>query len=145
MWILLQEFVAASMSAYQMSHGLLAGSSKAWQNRVRVVFDKIDEDGNGYAHASTPTSAQLTHVCYVLICCRRSTNLCRFISKDELAKLMGDDASVREVIAEADKDGAIWRFDTNDLYPTALAWSLGIVPCATSIDSIHPFNIHIRC
>lgn len=30
---------------------------------------------------------------------------CRFISKDELAKLMGDDASVREVIAEADKDG----------------------------------------
>lgn len=45
--MMLQEFVAASMSAYQMSHGLLAGSSTSWQNRVRVVFDKIDEDGNG--------------------------------------------------------------------------------------------------
>lgn len=37
------------MSAYQMSHGLLAGSSTTWNNRVRVVFDKIDEDGNGCA------------------------------------------------------------------------------------------------
>lgn len=69
----------------------------------------------------TPTSAQLAHVCQVLICCRRSTNLYRFISKDELAKLMGDDASVREVIAEADKDGAILLFYTKNLYPKALA------------------------
>lgn len=32
----------------------------------------------------------------------------RFISKDELAKLMGDDESIRDVIAEADKDGVMY-------------------------------------
>lgn len=42
------EFVAATMSAYQMSHGLSPAHQAAWLNRVRIVFDKIDEDGNGY-------------------------------------------------------------------------------------------------
>lgn len=69
------EFVAASMSAYQMSHGLTPGTTASWLTRVRVVFDKIDEDGNGY------------------------------ITPDELVKLMGDDEGVREIIQEADKNG----------------------------------------
>ena len=33
------------------------------------------------------------------------SSCCRFISQDELAKLMGDDESIRDVIEEADKDG----------------------------------------
>ena len=69
------EFVAASMSAYQMSHGLTPAASKAWQRRVRIVFDSIDDDGNG------------------------------FITAAELAKLMGDTAQVQELIKEADKNG----------------------------------------
>jgi Ca2+-binding EF-hand superfamily protein len=69
------EFVAASMSAYQMSHGLMPGSNASWLNRVRVVFDKIDEDGNG------------------------------FITPGELSKLLGNSEGVQEIIREADKNG----------------------------------------
>jgi calcium-dependent protein kinase len=69
------EFVAASMSAYQMSHGLTPAASKAWQKRVRIVFDKIDEDGNGY------------------------------ITSQELTKMMGDSEEVQQLIKDADKNG----------------------------------------
>ena len=69
------EFVAASMSAYQMSHGLTPAASIAWQKRVRLVFEKIDDDGNGY------------------------------ITADELVKLMGDSADVQALIRDADKNG----------------------------------------
>jgi Ca2+-binding EF-hand superfamily protein len=69
------EFVAASMSAYQMSHGLTPATSIAWQKRVRLVFEKIDEDGNGY------------------------------ITAVELMKLMGDSQATHELIKEADRNG----------------------------------------
>lgn len=69
------EFVAASMSAYQMSHGLTPAASKAWQKRVRLVFDKIDDDGNGY------------------------------ITAEELTKMMGDTEHVAQLIKDADKNG----------------------------------------
>lgn len=69
------EFVAASMSAYQMSHGLTPAASRAWQKRVRVVFDKIDEDGNGY------------------------------ITAQELKKMMGDTEEIAQLVKEADKNG----------------------------------------
>ena len=69
------EFVAASMSAYQMSHGLTPAASKAWQRRVRIVFDQIDDDGNGY------------------------------ITAEELTKLMGTSDHVQALIKDADKNG----------------------------------------
>jgi Ca2+-binding EF-hand superfamily protein len=57
------EFVAATMSAYQMAHGLSPAHNAQWLNRVRVVFDKIDEDGNGYITQQVP----LQHL--RMLCC----------------------------------------------------------------------------
>lgn len=43
------EFVAASMSTYQLANGVTRESHAAWNSRIKIVFDSIDEDGNGCA------------------------------------------------------------------------------------------------
>ena len=42
-----REFLAAALSLYQATRGVLPTERALWHNRLRVVFNEIDTNGNG--------------------------------------------------------------------------------------------------
>lgn len=64
-----REFIAATMSLYQASRGLLPTERLMWLNRLRIVFNEID------------------------------TNMDGMLSPKELEQLVGDKKEARRVLA----------------------------------------------
>jgi EF hand/EF-hand domain pair len=42
-----KEFIAATVSLYQVSRGVLPTQRAVWQNRLRVLFNELDSDHDG--------------------------------------------------------------------------------------------------
>jgi hypothetical protein len=53
-----KEFIASSLSLFQVARGVLPTQRALWYNRLRVVFNELDKDCNGSVSAE-----ELLRVC----------------------------------------------------------------------------------